>query len=64
MKEIYAYQNDDGTYMIEIFGTQTLENGETAEYKTEIPNGQISIVALQPHNDEEEYYTIKIEQEN
>ena len=61
MKEIYAYQNDDGTYRIEICGTRTLDNGKTYEYKTEIPNGQISITALLPHDDEEEYFTIKIE---
>lgn len=61
MKEIYAYRNEDGTYMIEIFGTRTLDNGEVYEYKTEIPNGQISITALQPHDDEEGYFTIKIE---
>lgn len=64
MKEIHAYQNDDGSYMIEVFGTQTLENGEPAEYKMEIPNGKISITALQPYDDEEKYFSIIVEQEN
>ena len=61
MKEMHAYRNEDGTYMIELFGVQTLGTGETVEYKTEIPNGKISIIALQPHDKEEEYFTINIE---
>ena len=61
MKEIHAYQNDDGTYMIEVFGTQTLENGESAEYKMEIPNGQISITARHTCDDEKKYFSIIVE---
>lgn len=61
MKEIHAYQNDDGSYMIEIFGVYTLNEGETTEYKMEVPRGQISITALQSHDDEEKYFSIIVE---
>ena len=61
MKEIHAYRNEDGTYMIEIFGTQTLENGETAEYKMEVERGKISVTALQPHDYDEGYFTVIVE---
>lgn len=64
MKEIHAYQNDDGTYSAEIFGTQTLDEGGTIttnEYKMEVPRCQIIITALQSYDDEEKYFSIIVE---
>ena len=71
MKEIHAYQNDDGTYRVEVLGIQVVEKmlgkgviRDTIESKIEMPRAQISIVNLLPGDDEEEYFTLKIEQEN
>lgn len=62
MKEIHAYQNDDGTYRVEVLGVQTLNEGETTEYKMEVPRAQISITGLPPGDeDEEKYFSITIE---
>ena len=50
MKEIHAYQNDDGTYRVEILGVtvteQTLLKGKidtTTEHKMEVPRAKIDI---------------------
>ena len=72
MKEIHAYQNDDGTYRVEVFGVKFIENilgkeiiKETTESKMEIPRAQISITGLPPsEEDEGKYFSITIEQEN
>ena len=68
MKEIHAYQNDDGTYRVEVLGIQVVEKmlgkgviRDTIESKIEMPRAQISIVNLLPGDDEEEYFTLKIE---
>lgn len=67
MKEIHAYQNDDGTYRVEILGTtyQTKMMGkhtvkETIETKTEIPRASIQIDA---YTNEDTYEIITIEVE-
>lgn len=66
MKEIHAYQNDDGTYRVEIIGTthQTKTVGkheikEMIEAKTEIPRALLHIEAL-TSNDEGQLVTIMI----
>ena len=72
MKEIHAYQNDDGTYRVEVLGVlfteQTLGKGEIktiTESKIEVPRAQVSITALLPGDkDKEKYFTIEIRQEN
>lgn len=72
MKEIHAYQNDDGTYRVEIIGAKfvekTLGKGtirETTESKMEVPRAQINITALPPCDDDErKIFTLTIEQEN
>lgn len=69
MKEIHAYQNDDGTYRVEItrlVKIPRLQHGkgwveETTQSTVEIPRAQISITALMSHEDKEECFTIKIE---
>ena len=69
MKEIHAYQNDDGTYRVEVFGVefteQTLDKGEIktiTESKIEIPRAQISITGLPPSDEDKgKYFTIMIE---
>ena len=73
MKEIHAYQNDDGTYRVEILGqvkTSRLQHGkgwidETTQSTAEIPRAQISITGL-PSNDEGEgkYFTIMLGDED
>lgn len=69
MKEVHAYQNDDGTYKVEILGVkfteQTLGKAEIktiTESKIEIPRAQISITSLPPSDEDEgKYFTILIE---
>jgi hypothetical protein len=69
MKEIHAYQNDDGTYRVEVLGVlfteQTLGKSEIktiTESKMEVPRARISIIGLPPgDNDEGKYFTITIE---
>lgn len=72
MKEIHAYQNDDGTYRVEVLGVkfteQTLGKGEIrtiTESRVEVPRAQVNIIGLPPgEEDEGKYFTITIEQEN
>jgi hypothetical protein len=65
MKEIHAYQNDDGTYSVEVFGVEFIDTEfvrEAKEYKMEIPRAQISITGLPPSDeDKNEYFTVTIE---
>ena len=65
MKEIHAYQNEDGTYNVEVFGVQFIDTAsgrETKEYKMEIPRAKVSITGLPPGDkDERKYFTITIE---
>ena len=67
MKEIHAYQNDDGTYRVEIIGTtyqtkmvgkQTIK--ETIETKTKIPRASIQIDAY-TNKDTWEIFTFEVE---
>lgn len=67
MKEIHAYQNDDGTYRVEILSTtyQTKMIGKhkvekTIEAKTEIPRASIQINAYMNENTRE-IMTIEVE---
>jgi hypothetical protein len=68
MKELHAYQNDDGTYRVEVYGVkfteQTLGKGEIktiTESKMEVPRAQINIVGLPPSDEDEgKYFTIMI----
>lgn len=67
MKEIHAYQNDDGTYRVEILGTtyQTKMMGkhtvkETIETKTKIPRASIQIDAY-TNEDIYEIFTFEVE---
>lgn len=67
MKEIHAYQNDDGTYRVEILGTtyQTKMMGkqtikETIETKTKIPRASIQIDAYM-NEDTWEIFTFEVE---
>lgn len=68
MKEIHAYQNNDGTYRVEVFGIKFTEKmlgkeriREITESKMEIPRAQINIIGLPPSNkDEGKYFTITI----
>lgn len=69
MKEIHAYQNDDGTYRVEIFGVkfteQTLGKGRvrtTIESRIEVPKATLSITALASYDkDEKNIFTITVE---
>ena len=68
MKEIHAYQNDDGTYRVEILGVklteQMLGKGKiqtTTESRMEVPRANIDITALPPGNeDEKNIFTITV----
>lgn len=69
MKEIHAYQNDDGTYRVEItrlVKIPRLQHGkgwidETAQSTAVISRGYISITGLAPNDEgEEKYFTIRI----
>lgn len=72
MKEIHAYQNDDGTYRVEVLGVKfaehTLGKAEIktiTESKLEIHRAKINITSLAPSDEDEgKYFTIMIEQEN
>ena len=72
MKEIHAYQNDDGTYRVEVIGTKFIEKTfgkdiirESTESKMEVPRAQINITALLSCDDDErKFFTLKIEQED
>lgn len=67
MKEIHAYQNDDGTYRVEIIDTilQTKIIGkhevkEITESKTEILRASIQITCYQDENTGK-IFTIEVE---
>ena len=68
MKEIHAYQNDDGTYRVEILGVelteQMLGKGKvrtTTESRMEVPRANIDIHALPPDDtDEKCIFTITV----
>lgn len=67
MKEIHAYQNEDGTYRVEICGTAKdtrfigkNEFEELTEYKTEIPRAKLQIEALVLADDENKLMTLTL----
>lgn len=71
MKEIHAYQNEDGTYRVEILKMKLTEKmfnkniiKETTEAKLEIPRALIDITTLSPSDEDKSSFTITIEQEN
>ena len=71
MKEIHAYQNEDGTYRVEICGTtkDTRYMGkckyeDTIEYKTEIPRAKLNIEALMLADGENKLITLTLDKEN
>lgn len=69
MKEIHAYQNDDGTYRVEVLGVKFTEKmlgkstiREITDSKIEIPRAKVSITSLPPSNEDQgKYFTIMIE---
>jgi hypothetical protein len=68
MKEIHAYQGNDGTYYVEIIGETTYQtkdiNGylfdETVQTKTVIPRAQVHIDALAWSDDNEVLTTLTL----
>lgn len=67
MKEIHAYQNDDGTYRVEIvdvvkttrtIGRKMFES--TNESKTGIPRASIQIIAYKSEKPDGEILTITV----
>ena len=67
MKEIHAYQNDDGTYRVEVLKMQLTEKmfnkniiKETTEAKLEIPRALINITTLSPSDEDKSNFTITI----
>lgn len=66
MKEIHAYQNDDGTYRVEIIGsvkTSHLQQGrgwvdETTQSTAEIPRASIQITAYTSYDSDDVLCTI------
>ena len=69
MKEIHAYQNDDGTYRVEIIGpvkTSRIQQGKgwvdnITQSTAEIPRAKINITALQSNDeDEKNIFTITV----
>ena len=69
MREIHAYQNDDGTYRVEIMGpvkSSRLQQGKgwvdnISQSTTEIPRAKISLTCLSPTSEDvAELFTIII----
>ncbi len=69
MKEIHAYQNDDGTYRVEIvdivkttkvIGRKMFES--TDQSKTDIPRAGIQIVAYKSEKPDGEILTITVKE--
>lgn len=65
MKEIHAYQNDDGTYRVEVLGVKFNDTAlcrEITESKIEIPRAKVNITSLPPNDEDEgKHFTITIE---
>ena len=68
MKEIHAYQNEDGTYRVEICGTTKdtrylgrCKYNDTIEYKTEIPRAKLNIEALILADDEKKLVSLTLD---
>ena len=68
MKEIHAYQNEDGTYRVETrdvtYGTTFIgehEFPEMTEYKTEIPRAKLHIEAIVLADDENKLITLTLD---
>lgn len=45
MKEMHAYQNEDGTYRVSYIGYATA-NGELKEVKIELPRARLTVEAF------------------
>lgn len=71
MKEIHAYQNDDGSFRVEIketvcttrlFGKHKIE--DTTEKRAEIAKASIHIIPFMENNDEALIFQIDLAEEN
>lgn len=45
MKEIHAYRNEDGTYMVE-YDAYVMDNGELREVTCKVPRAKITVEHL------------------
>ena len=58
MIEIHAYQNDDGTYRVEV--VDIIKATRTIENKIEIPKADIQITAYKSRNPDSEILTFTV----